>query len=764
MTSHHKNGRYVRFCQLVMAATAVCILVGVRIASAADLAEQAHSLRQVPADAAFYSASLRFKEQWHTFVDSKAYGKLMEIPVIQLAKMGATFQWQQANQPVVAQVREYVESLAGQDALGVVKEMFSEEIFAYGGSNISETIKVLMEANSLARSARLEAIAAGEDPGKAVADKMLARFKDQLGKGITVPTMTLGFRIKDKDRAKRELDEVHSLLRNVLDEHQPDLAAHLQREQIGGHEFLTLRLDGSMIPWEQIREKAHDIEEEQFNEIRDAISKQTIVIALGVEDEFVVLSIGSSTDQLEKIGQGPTLADQPALKPLEQHASERVVAISYISKAFMQSLGSPQKTLDDIAGGIEEGLVQAKVDEEDRKTILDDVRALDLKKFMPEPGEASAIAFLTARGYEAYQYTNAQRPMMDSTKPLSILSHVGGTPLLMLASRSKNGLDDYVKIVDWLKRVAGHVEQIAEKKADSDDWEKYQKIRDKGIELLERLDKANREQMFPALADGQGALVIDFTAKSQKWFEKMPAAKKPLPMLELALVAGVSDAEKLHAGLKTYIDVGQDAIKLAKEVHGEEMPEVKLPKAVISDLDGGGKLYTYPLPKKWGIDPQVAVNAGLTSTFGAVSLMPLTTERLLKEKPLEIDTSLKLDRPAAMVTHIEFAKMIDAARPWINYGLDIATGKIKPHKGKDDEESDDSDAKPPEAQTPMMLQMGMIVPQVQQFLDVASTMKSATSVSYEENGMWVTHSETHIEDLKSEKSNHLAPRDESPSR
>ncbi len=47
-----------------------------------------------------------------------------------------------------------------------------------------------------------------------------------------------------------------------------------------------------------------------------------------------------------------------------------------------------------------------------------------------------------------------------------------------------------------------------------------------------------------------------------------------------------------------------------------------------------------------------------------------------------------------------------------------------------------------------MLQMGMIVPQVQQFLDIASAMKSATSVSYEENGMWVTHAETHIEDLK----------------
>ncbi|HEX4412735.1 MAG TPA: hypothetical protein VH107_03845 [Lacipirellulaceae bacterium] len=749
MTSPHKNRHYTRFTRLLVAAVAACTLVAVRSAPAADLAEQAHSLRQVPADAAFYSASLRFKEQWHTFADSKAYGKLMEIPFIQLIKMGATFQWQQANQPVVARVREYVESPAGQDAVNLVHEMFSDEIYAYGSSNIAETLKTLMEANSIARSARLEAIAAGEDPGKAVTEKMLQRFKEQLGKGITVPTLTIGFRIKDKDRAKRELDEIHSLLRGVLDEHQPDLAAHLQREQIGGHEFLTFRLDGSMIPWEQIREQAHDLDDDQFNEIKDAVSKQTIAIALGVEDEFVLLSIGATTDHLEKIGQGPTLADQAALKPIEQHAKERVVAISYISKAFMESLGSPQKTVDDIAGGIEEALVQAKVDEEDRKTILDDIRALDLAKYMPAPGDATAIAFLTARGYEAYQYTHAARPMMDSSKPLSILSHVGGTPLFMIASHSKSGLDDYVKFADWLKRVAGHAEAIAEKKADSDDWDKYQKIREKGIELLERLDEANREKMIPALADGQGALVIDFTAKSQQWFEKMPPAAKPLPMLELAFVASVSDSDKLREGLKTYVEVGKEAYKLAKEVHEDDMPELKLPKPVISDLDGGGKLYTYPLPKKWGIDPQVAINAGLTSSFGAVSLMPLTTERLLKDKPLEIDTSLKLDRPAALVTHVEFAKMIEAVRPWINYGLDIATGKIKPHKGKEaEDDSDDSDAKPPAAPTPAMIQMGMFVPQMQQVLDVASALKSATSMSYEENGLWVTHSETHIEDLK----------------
>ncbi len=47
-----------------------------------------------------------------------------------------------------------------------------------------------------------------------------------------------------------------------------------------------------------------------------------------------------------------------------------------------------------------------------------------------------------------------------------------------------------------------------------------------------------------------------------------------------------------------------------------------------------------------------------------------------------------------------------------------------------------------------MLQMGFVVPQIHQFLEVASVLRSATCITYEEDGVWVTHSETHIEDLK----------------
>jgi hypothetical protein len=746
MARQLETSRRIWPVRMVMAALATAIFASAPLvsANAADLADQAHSLRKVPADAAFYSASLRLREQWHAFKSSKAYAKLMEIPLVQFAKMQVEFQWQQSEDPRLAKFRDYVQSPAGQDGVAVLKEMFSDEFFVYGGSDIAESLKLFMEFNSLRRTVRLEALAKGKNPEEVTINRAL-EILDKHSATFKLPTIVFGFRIKDQARAKRELDEVHSLIRNALDENEPDLAAHLQREQIAGHQFLTLRLDGSMLPWDQVREAAKSLDDDQFAKLKTFIMKHKLAVALGVADEFVLFSIGESTDQLEKLGQGPVMADAAPIKRLEKHTDQRLVAIQYASKAIVQGFGSPQQSLDDLAVVADEGLAKMKVSEEHRKQIADDIRSLNLSHYMPEPGNTSGVCFLTGRGYESYQYNDGHRPMMDSSKPLTILSHVGGSPMLLVASRSKQNIQDYEHAVAWLKKTAVHVEQITEEKSDPDEWAKYQELRKRIVALLERIDQANRADLYPALADGQGAFVLDVSAESKQWFDKMPESPKPLPMMEMAFVAGVSNAELLRQGVSAYIEVARDAYKLLKEINPHEMPELKLPKANVSDLIGGGKLYTYPLPKKWGVDPQVAVNAGLTDRFVAISTMPKTTERLLNEMAPNLDTSLKLDRPAAMVVHVEFARFIDALRPWIDYGVDVATGKLKLHK---DENSDDADRRATAEQSQKMMMLGAVVPQIQQFLDVASALRSATSVTYEEDGEWVTHSETHIEDLK----------------
>lgn len=86
--------------------------------------------------------------------------------------------------------------------------------------------------------------------------------------------------------------------------------------------------------------------------------------------------------------------------------------------------------------------------------------------------------------------------------------------------------------------------------------------------------------------------------------------------------------------------------------------------------------------------------------------------------------------------------LIESVRPWIDYGFGVAMGQIK---HADDEESTEEE---PDEPSPIMMQAGFILPQIHQMLDVATALKSASAVIYEEDGTWVTHSETHLEDLK----------------
>lgn len=710
-----------------------------RPSGAAELADQAHSLRLAPADVAFYSASLRLKEQVNLLLQSKAYARLMEIPVIQIAKMQAMFQWQQSTHPTISRVRDYVQSPEGQQAVAVLGEMFSEETFLFVGDDVVGLLKLLLDLNGIQRTARIEATATGRDAAEVMVEqlwKVLQKRSDE----FQVPTLVWGCRVQDAQRARRQLDAVHSLVRNLLDKYQSEFSAHLQREQIAGQEFLTLRLDGSMIPWEQIRAEADD--EAQVEEWRKLLSDKTLSIALGVMEEFVILSLGDSTDHLEKLRQGPFLASHPALSPLARHADQRLVSLSYLSESLARSLSSPEQTLEDLAGTVDEILQQAEISDEHRQLIVEDIQSLKLAKYMPTPGSSASVAYLTPRGYETFQYDAGTQPMMDSSKPLTILNHVGGSPMAMVASRSNDTVEDYDEAVAWLRRTARHVEQIVESKADPDDWAKYMKYRDRIVDLLRRLNTANREHLYPAMADNQGALVLDVAAESQQWFAQLPKSPKPLPMFEMGVVASVSDAEHLRQGVKEYFAVVRDAIKLMREIEPDEVPEFDLPPPRRHELEGGIAVYEYSLPAAWGVDSQIALNGGMTQNAAAFSTMPATTQRLLQSTALAVDTAIDLNRPAAMAVHCNFKKMSDAIRPWIHYGLDIAMGKLK----TDPEEEEDEET--PSGQNPYAVQLGFIVPQLEQLLDIIGAVRSASSVTYFDEGNWVTHSEIHIEDLK----------------
>src|SRR5262249_7015945 len=133
-------------------------------------------------------------------------------------------------------------------------DMCGSEVFLFGGKDwIGFTDLALQLAGAVQFGPRLM-IAMGQNPG-ADQGRLRARLVLQTlaenAKVLKVPETILGFKLSNTDRARAQLKRLEQFVRAV-EEKSPRWKGRFKREKVGGADFLTLRLDGGMVPWEDI--------------------------------------------------------------------------------------------------------------------------------------------------------------------------------------------------------------------------------------------------------------------------------------------------------------------------------------------------------------------------------------------------------------------------------------------------------------------------------------------------------------------------------
>src|SRR5438132_6274449 len=105
----------------------------------------------------------------------------------------------------------------------------------------------------------------------------------------------------------------------------------------------------------------------------------------------------------------------------------------------MTRIGTTKKDVDNGMELLKSLVAKAPLAEEKRKQIEKDLdgMARDLKKYIPELGAQVSVSFLTERGFEGYAYDYSEQLVADGSKPLTLLDHVGGSPILAAVGRSK---------------------------------------------------------------------------------------------------------------------------------------------------------------------------------------------------------------------------------------------------------------------------------------------------------------------------------------
>jgi hypothetical protein len=730
MTTLHRTPRW--FWLGLLTAAAVFALSGWTAAPARAAPKSEGAVELVPDDAAFYCAMLRNRQQWEAVVQSRAWAKLKALPVVQMGLGLYATQSMIDPDSVPAQIEAVLRNPEVKKALDLAGDMVSNEVFLYGGQGTSDFIDLCQQVVGAMRygPAMMQLSGkAGSMPADKLQETVIVSALCQNASLIKAPDLVFGFRVTNRELARRELDRLADVLQKVLAD-KPELKERLKKTTIDGHEYLTLSLDGGMLPWDQgIADDLRDLDSQpgDVDKLVARLKETTLVVAVGLRDDYLLVSIGPSTAALERLGHGPSLRGRPELAPLAKFADKPLVSLAYLSKSMAARLKGSKSDIDQVLKAVDDFLPLAKLPEDAEQEIRKDAAALaaDLKRLVPEPGAMFALGFLVPGGSESYSYDWSENAELDASKPLWLLEHVGGSPILAVVNRTKVSVENYDLLAKWLRVGYRYAEKYALPLVPRAQRAKVEQLLSRAVPLMRELDETNRKMLLPSLADGQVGFVLDTKLTSKRYLANLPATEKALPMLEPALVFGVSDRELLEKAVARYWKIANGLVDAVREVQEDAIPaDFKIPAAAKSKIPGG-TMYAYALPAQWGVDAKILPNAGLSDHVAVLSISRAHTERLLRSAPPVVGgRSLPADRPLALAGGFDFAGLIDAVIPWVDMVFDRAAAE-----------------RPPE-------QIELIRQQVRTVLDVLKVFRNVTFEAYREGSAVVVHSRAEMKDVE----------------
>ena len=267
------------------------------------------SLKEIPADAAFYSATLRNKEQLNLVLNSKAWKKFAGLPGVQTL-------WQKATGPQdqpgpIQTIQNFFQAPENQQLAELLGDMVSNEVYFYGSSSTVPFTELALELQAASVYGPLLIQATGnpqnlsqQEMQQAGMFRVLARHPEL----IQTPDLVIGFKITKTEPADEQIKRLEVLLQ-LAAAFQPQLKGRVKRVKVAGGDFVTLNLDGEMIPTDDLTDTFKKFEETKGD--ADTVIKKLkglkLTIGLGVRKGYVLLFIGSSLNHLEKFGQGQGL-------------------------------------------------------------------------------------------------------------------------------------------------------------------------------------------------------------------------------------------------------------------------------------------------------------------------------------------------------------------------------------------------------------------------------------------------------------------------
>ncbi|MEA1952335.1 MAG: hypothetical protein U9N87_13205, partial [Planctomycetota bacterium] len=593
------------------------------------------SLEWIPADAAFYRAALRNREQIEAVLNSRAWAKLCGMPICrEYARLQSHPMAQAAlqlgkskfaeAQPAAAQMETFFNDPQVQRFIEFLGDICSDEVFVYGDRGFVDLVELLHEINLAAMSNSLD----GQPSGECPILKTLAKNPDR----IVAPNLVMGFRIRDQHLAAEQLGKLELVL-GLACWTQPELNGRMRREQINGTSFLTFKLDSRLLTDADANLSISEQDKKSFAALRKKIADLKLTIALGIKGDYLLVSLGPSTDGLARLNvsgkKGPSkrLIDRVEMRPVRRMKGRRLTSICYRSREFNRALCAPDKYAAALARRLDARLKSAKLDPATKTRLQADAVALrrDIESLRQKPGAVVKVCLMSRRGMESYCFDRGGHAWLDGYKPLGLLEHVGGRPLLLKSFRATCTVAQYDMATRWLAKGYDYFEDRVLWNIDAA-WRKPCRLTVALLRpILRQIDRVNRRVLIPTLQDGQIVFLINDDGP--------------------AFITDTTAAERLQEVYEEYWTVYRDVVDALEDTRSDRRSDFNVAKPTISPC---------PLPEWMRLYENSAV--GRSGRVVIIATSPAAVERLLKPAPPALGgLAAKCKHPRATVCFIDTA-------------------------------------------------------------------------------------------------------------
>jgi len=407
--------------------------------------------------------------------------------------------------------------------------------------------------------------------------KTLESFKQS-----SMPPMYLGFKVSDKETRESYVAQLQGLAAMALGAQTEDETI-LEAADHGKFNGFAVKgvLLAEMLEKEEKEAMTEVLGEQTFNDFKQAVSTKNIVMLAGAHEDYVVIFIGSSVEQL-KFAAKPAesvLADK-GMEFAQQYAGEDLVSMLYMSEELSKATIKYSASLKEPALGILAGLKETDAFGDTRvlEALLTDLVQQEKDYYAPfKAGRFGSVAMLD-EGFKVESYYGGNAPSVDLNAKRHLSKVSEGEDVLFSANWVNNPAQTELSL-EYLEAIGSTGYQAAKQmsglKLEDNDFGEFTA----GFSMFEGIFKKEVLDVWGALRDDLGkglgaesAVVVDLKGELPTMPMIPEAMLKQGKVPRFSYLSTVSDRSKIGLSWDRLNTSAEKLLKQASAMSGMKIP------------------------------------------------------------------------------------------------------------------------------------------------------------------------------------------------